>query len=255
MLIPHGVIFLIKFTSSSCNKRTPQHDVATTMLHRWDGTSIPVFFPNVMMVIVAKMFNFSFMKPQSMDPKGRSLSLWTFSNCNLLFIFLSDFFSRYGYLHCLTRFSSHLHEVFIFGSGENLNISDRNSEYLIPERHDGWMFPSCLYLLVIVWTVGWTRLVQFHNSPAGCLADFFLPSHRVKQEKQCMQVCFQLTQLSEVKLNRILTSAQSCRELLIWQFSDNHRKIKLKKMNVYRAVWKCITWKLSGRKKLQKQQQ
>ena len=58
-LSPHDAIHFVKCTSPSCRKATPQHDADTPVLHGWDGVlrlgSLPLFPPNITMVIMAKM--------------------------------------------------------------------------------------------------------------------------------------------------------------------------------------------------------
>ena len=54
----------MKCTSPSCSKAPPQHDAATPVLHGWDGVlqlvSVPLFPPNITMVIMAKQLHFLF---------------------------------------------------------------------------------------------------------------------------------------------------------------------------------------------------
>ena len=53
-------IDFVKCTSPSCSKAPPQHDAATPVLHGWECVlrlaSIPLFPPNITMVIMAKHF-------------------------------------------------------------------------------------------------------------------------------------------------------------------------------------------------------
>ena len=63
IFVPHDPIYFVKCTSPSCSKTPPQHDAATPVLHSWDGVlrlaSLPLFPPNITMVIMAKQFYFS----------------------------------------------------------------------------------------------------------------------------------------------------------------------------------------------------
>ena len=59
----HDAIYFVKCTSPSCSKAPPQHDAATPVLNGWDGVlwlvSLPLFPPNITMIIMAKQFYFS----------------------------------------------------------------------------------------------------------------------------------------------------------------------------------------------------
>ena len=63
IFLPHDAIYFVKCTSPSCSKAPPQHDAANPVLHGWDGVlrlaSLPLFPPNIKMVIMAKQFYFS----------------------------------------------------------------------------------------------------------------------------------------------------------------------------------------------------
>ena len=58
------MIYFVKYTSPSCRKAPPQHDAATPVFHGWGGVlwlaSLPLFPPNITMVIMAKQFYFCF---------------------------------------------------------------------------------------------------------------------------------------------------------------------------------------------------
>ena len=58
IFLPHDVIYFVKCTS----KALPQHDAAIPVLHGWDGVlqlaSVPIFPPNLTMVIMAKQLYF-----------------------------------------------------------------------------------------------------------------------------------------------------------------------------------------------------
>ena len=60
IFLPRDAIYFVKCTSPSCRKAPPQHAAATPVLHSWDGVlwlaSLPLFPPNIMMVIMAKQF-------------------------------------------------------------------------------------------------------------------------------------------------------------------------------------------------------
>ena len=53
---------------------TPKHDAATPVFHGWDGVlrlaSLPLFPPNITMVIMAKQFYFCFIRPEDISPKS-----------------------------------------------------------------------------------------------------------------------------------------------------------------------------------------
>ena len=59
--LPHDAIYFVKCTGPSCSKEPPKHDVATPVLHGWDGVlrlaSLPLFPTNITMVIIAKQFH------------------------------------------------------------------------------------------------------------------------------------------------------------------------------------------------------
>ena len=69
----HDAIYFVKCTSPSCSKAPPQHDAATLVLHGWDAVLwlaiIPLFPPNITMVIMAKQFYFCFIRPEDISPK------------------------------------------------------------------------------------------------------------------------------------------------------------------------------------------
>ena len=74
---PHDAIYFVKCTSLSCSKATPLHDAATPLLHGWDSVlwlaSIPIFPPNITMVIMAKEFYFCFIRPEDIFSKKYDL--------------------------------------------------------------------------------------------------------------------------------------------------------------------------------------
>jgi hypothetical protein len=71
---PHDAIYFVKCISPSCSKAPPQHDAATSVLHGWDGVfrlaSLPLFPPNITMVIMAKKLYFCFIRPEDLSPKS-----------------------------------------------------------------------------------------------------------------------------------------------------------------------------------------
>ena len=68
IFLPHDAIYFVKCTSPSCSKTPPHHDAATPVLHGWDGVlwlaSLPLFPPNITMVIMAKQLYFCFIRPE-----------------------------------------------------------------------------------------------------------------------------------------------------------------------------------------------
>ena len=70
---PHDAIYFGLCTSLSCSKAPLQHDAVTPVLHGWDGVlqlaSLPLFPPNITMVIMAKQFHFCFIRPEDISPK------------------------------------------------------------------------------------------------------------------------------------------------------------------------------------------
>ena len=58
---------------SSCSK-APPHVAATPVLHGWDGVlrlaSLPLFPPNITMVIMANQLYFFFIRPEDISPKN-----------------------------------------------------------------------------------------------------------------------------------------------------------------------------------------
>ena len=79
ILLPHDAIYFVKCTSPSCSKALPQHDAATPVLHGWDGVlrlaSLPLFPPNITMVIMAKQLFFIF----SSNQRTFLQKLWSFA--------------------------------------------------------------------------------------------------------------------------------------------------------------------------------
>lgn len=70
IFLPHEIINFVKCTSPSFSKAPQQHDAGTsagTMLYGWDAVlqlaSLPFFPSNIMMVIIAKQFDFCFIRP------------------------------------------------------------------------------------------------------------------------------------------------------------------------------------------------
>ena len=84
IFLPHDVIYFVKCTNTSCSNVPPQHDAITPMLHSWDGVlrlaSLPLFSPNITMVIMAKQIYFCFIRPEDISPKRQSLSPCTGPN-------------------------------------------------------------------------------------------------------------------------------------------------------------------------------
>ena len=74
LFLPHDAIYFVKCTSPSCIKAPPQHDAATPVLHGWDDVlrlaSLPLFPPNITMVIMAKQFYLCFIRPEDISPKS-----------------------------------------------------------------------------------------------------------------------------------------------------------------------------------------
>jgi hypothetical protein len=74
IFLPHDVIYFVKCTSPFCSKAPPQYDVATPVLHGWDGVlllaSLSLFPSNITMVIMAKQFYFCFIRPEDISPKS-----------------------------------------------------------------------------------------------------------------------------------------------------------------------------------------
>ena len=68
IVLPHDAIYFVKCTSPSCSKASPQRDAATLMLHDWDSvlqlTNLPLFSPNITMVIMAKQLHFCLIRPE-----------------------------------------------------------------------------------------------------------------------------------------------------------------------------------------------
>ena len=83
--LPHDAIYFLKCTSPSCSKAHPQHDAATPVLHGWNGVlrlaNLPLFPPNLTMVIMAKQFYFCFIRPEDISPKSTIfVPMWYTSN-------------------------------------------------------------------------------------------------------------------------------------------------------------------------------
>jgi hypothetical protein len=74
IFLSHEAIHFVKYTSPSCSKAPPQHDAATPVLHSLDGVlrlaSLPLFPPNITMVIRAKQFYFCFIRPEDISLKS-----------------------------------------------------------------------------------------------------------------------------------------------------------------------------------------
>jgi hypothetical protein len=79
IFLPDDTIYFEKCTSPYCSKAPSQHDAATPVLHGWDGViqleSLPLFTPNITMVIMAKQFYSCFIRPEDISPKSTS---WLF---------------------------------------------------------------------------------------------------------------------------------------------------------------------------------
>ena len=78
-IYPHNfpslwAIYFVKCTSPSCSKAPPQHDAATSVLYGWDDVlwlaSLPLFPPNITMVIMVKQFYFCFIRPEEISQKS-----------------------------------------------------------------------------------------------------------------------------------------------------------------------------------------
>lgn len=85
MFFPHDA-------GPSCSKTSPHHDATTMVLHSWDDVPRHAIFllfpPNVTVVLKAKRFNFSFIRPQYMSgflcgfwSNSFFLAEWPFSPC------------------------------------------------------------------------------------------------------------------------------------------------------------------------------
>ena len=75
---------------SLLQQSTPTTWCCHPVLHGWDGVlqlaSLPLFHPNIMMVIMAKQFYFCFFRPEDISPKStivRSLFPCAVANCSL----------------------------------------------------------------------------------------------------------------------------------------------------------------------------
>ena len=142
---PHDAIYFVKCTSLSCSKAPPQHDAVTPVLQGMDGVlrlvSLPLFPPNIMMVIMAKQFYFCFIRPQEISPnstifvpmcscKPQSGFLWRFWSSGF---FLAEWpfrLCRYRTRFTVdidTCFFQHLHKVICCCSGIDLHISHQST--------------------------------------------------------------------------------------------------------------------------------
>ena len=67
IFLPHEAMYFVRGASPSCSKAPPQHDAASPVFLGCDGVlrlaSLPLFTPNITMVIMAKQFYFCFIRP------------------------------------------------------------------------------------------------------------------------------------------------------------------------------------------------
>ena len=81
---------ILKCTSPSCSKASPQQDAATPVLHGWDGVlqlaSLPLFPPNIPMVFMAIMTIFVSSDQRIFLQKVRSLFPCAVANRSLAFL-------------------------------------------------------------------------------------------------------------------------------------------------------------------------
>ena len=77
IFLRHNAIYFVKCPRPSCSKAPPQHDAATPVLHSWDGVlwieNLPLFPPNITMVIMAKQFYFYLIRQEDISPKKYDL--------------------------------------------------------------------------------------------------------------------------------------------------------------------------------------
>ena len=70
IFLPHYAIYFVKYLQQS----TPTTWCCHPVLHGWDGVlrlaSLPLFPPNIKMVIMAKQFYFCFIRPEDISPKS-----------------------------------------------------------------------------------------------------------------------------------------------------------------------------------------
>ena len=199
--LPHDAIYFVKCTSPSCSLAPPQLDAASPVLHGWDGVlqlaSIPLFPPNITMVIMAKPFYF-FHQTSGHFSKQYDLCLhvqlqtvvwlflWWFWSSG--FFLVEQPFRLCRYRTCFTvdidtfvPLSSTIFTrsfVIVLGLICTFHTKVRSSLWdrmrLLPERYDGCVVQWCLYLRTIVCTdecgtfrrncsQGWTRLVGVYN--------------------------------------------------------------------------------------------
>ena len=161
------------------------------MLHGWDGVlrlaSLPLFPPNITMVILAKQFYFCVIRPEDISPK--STIFVPMCSCKL-----SGFYYGFGavassllsglsgYVDYRTRFTMDI-DTFVpvsssiftrsFAVVLGLNCTFRTKvcsslgdrTCLLPERYDGCVVPWCLYLPTIVCTDERGTLRRFEIAP------------------------------------------------------------------------------------------
>ena len=141
--LPDDAIYFVKCTSPSCSKAPPQHDAATPVLHIWDGVlqlaSLPLFPPKITMVIMAKQYDFCFIRPEDISPKKYDLCphvqlqtvVWLFYG-NFEAVASSLLSGPSGYVdiglillwrYFCTCFLQHLHRVLCCCSGIDLHFS------------------------------------------------------------------------------------------------------------------------------------
>ena len=181
ILLPHDAIYFVKCTSPSCSKAPPQHDAATDVLHSWYGVlrlaSLPLYPPNITMVIMAKQFYFCFIRGRSLFPctvANRSLAfLWQFwSNgfflaerpfrlCQNRSCFTVDIDTFVPVSTCIfTRsFAAVLGLICTFRTKVHSSLGDRMC--LLPERYDGFVpWSHGVYTCVLLF-------VQMNVVPSG----------------------------------------------------------------------------------------
>uniref|UniRef100_A0A8C8LZJ1 C2H2-type domain-containing protein n=1 Tax=Oncorhynchus tshawytscha TaxID=74940 RepID=A0A8C8LZJ1_ONCTS len=145
ILFPHDAIYFMKCTSPSCSKVPPQHDATTPVLRVWDGVlrlaSLPLFPPNIMMVIMAKQFYFCFLRPEDISKKY-------------------DLCPHVQLQSVVCTFCT------------KLRSSLGHRTRLLPDRYDGCVVPWCLYLHTIVCsdergTFNWKLLPRMNQTCGG----------------------------------------------------------------------------------------
>lgn len=76
IFFPHHAISFVTWTSPSCSITSALRDAATPIVRIWDGVrrlaNLSLYGTNVMIIILDKKFNFSFIKQQDKSPKIQS---------------------------------------------------------------------------------------------------------------------------------------------------------------------------------------